>query len=140
MLRKSLLTVAALIGVIVLAALMIDEGETVVLITSDAEGRPHETMLWVVEVEGTPYLRGGREAGWLARLRREPNVELERAGHLGSWRASPAEDGAILRSVNEAMALKYGFADRMLHLFADPEASVPIRLDRAPDAETRSQR
>jgi hypothetical protein len=57
-------------------------------------------------------------------------VELERGEAKDSFLAVPVDDPAVRRAVNQAMAAKYGLADRLASSFWDPEKSVPIRLDR----------
>jgi hypothetical protein len=119
---------AAIVG-IVLVALAFPEGEVVKLRTVDGRGRSHETVLWLVELDSGAYLRSGDpQSAWLARLRRSPEVTLERGSEPRPFLARPVDDPAVRRAVNEAMAEKYGVADRLVRAAVDVAQSVPIRL------------
>ena len=62
---------------LVIAALLIPQGEVVTLHTSDANGDLQQTQLWIVDIEGQRYLRAvDPDSEWLSRLRADPNVEL----------------------------------------------------------------
>lgn len=112
-------------------------GERVTLRTRDAAGEAHTTPLWVVDLEGRPFLRAGdRESGWVARLRAEPEVALQRNGRWRRYRAEPAPTRTA--EVSELMAEKYGLADRVVGLVRNPEASLAIRLEPAPEPKRGS--
>jgi hypothetical protein len=120
----------------VLGALWIDEGEVVTLSTVDAESHVHHTQLWTVELDGSRYLRASTaDVGWLARLRAHPAVELDFGGLRAEFSATPLEDTGLRTRVNQAMANKYGFADRVWGALGDRGASVPIRLDASSNAQ-----
>ncbi len=129
--------VAALCGVVVVAALLVPQGEVVTLHVLDSEGRSHPTQLWVVELDGVSYLRaGGPDTQWLARLRARPEVTLGH-GTVGEsptrYRATAIDDDPVLRArLGEAMAAKYGMADSLWGWLGDRVRSVPIRLDPSP--------
>jgi hypothetical protein len=126
----------ALLAAVVLGALLLDEGEVVTLVAHQS-GQAHETQLWVVELDGRSYLRArGREAAWLSRLGSGAHVQL-RHGHgasarLDAYRATPSSDADLRRRVDEAMAAKYGLADRLWSMLSGRAASVPVALDPAP--------
>jgi len=132
--RHILHAIAVLVAVCVVGALLLDEGEIVTLVTEDAEGC-HETQLWVVEIEGAQYLRASSErVAWLARLRREPRVELVRGhGATAERRAYIASvvtlDPDLRASIDRAMAEQHGLADRVWQvLTARRGGVVPVRL------------
>jgi hypothetical protein len=103
-------------------------GEVVVLTTTDAEGVDHRTSLWIVEDEGRQWLRAGNsESGWYQRLRGNPEVRLERAGQLGTYRAFP--DPTRTQRINFLMARDYGVADRLIGLLRDDARSMAVRLE-----------
>lgn len=104
-----------------------ESGEVVILTTTDAEGRPHETRLWIVDYDGAPWLRAGDEiAGWYQRLGESPEVVVERGGQVESYRAlaEPWEREII----NRLMAEKYGWAEWYIGLVFKRDHSIPIRL------------
>jgi hypothetical protein len=54
-------------------------GEIVTLTTTDAKGAARQTRLWIVERGGASWLRAGSErAAWLARIRANPRIQIER--------------------------------------------------------------
>ena len=135
--RIIMIAVSALAGAVVLLALLINVGEVVVLETTDELARQHETQLWVVELEGTPYLRAGNPGvAWLARLRAHPLVELKRDGEFRRYRALPHEVEPVRERLAASMRAKYGLADRLIGSILDRSRAVPIRLVPAPHAPT----
>jgi hypothetical protein len=129
--------VAVLCAAVVIAALLVPQGEVVTLHVRDVEGRSHPTQLWIVELDGFSYLRsGGPDTRWLARLRRDPGVTLG-YGHVGEtprpYIAVPIDGDPVLRArVGEAMAEKYRWADSLWSWLGDREHSIPIRLEPLP--------
>lgn len=110
-------------------------GEVVVLETLDAEGRPHETRLWLVEHRGHPWLRAGQPgSGWLLRIEEHPEVRLTRDGHTGSYRARPARDPEIRDRIHALMAEKYGWAESVIAASRDGSQSIPVELVPTNDA------
>jgi hypothetical protein len=100
-----------------------------VLRSYDEGGRAHETRLWVVDLEGSAWVRAARPGRpWLTRVRRHPEVELRRDGYWQPLRAMPVGDPEIRARVDAAFAGKYGLADRWygILLRRDP---IPVRLD-----------
>jgi hypothetical protein len=106
-----------------------EQNEVAVLRTVDETGAVHETKLWVVDLDGAPWVRlarPGRE--WFERLRERPDVELVRGGVLMPYRAVVVPDAETRARVDAAFAEKYGWVDRWygLVLRRDP---LPVRLD-----------
>lgn len=130
--RILMLVIGAVVGGLVVCSLLVDEGELVVLVTTDPEARRHETQLWTVELDGRRYLRASNpEASWLARLNAEPLVVVTGTGGERSYRAVP--DPEVLARVNQAMASKYGLADRIWSVMSDRSQAVPIWLEPLPE-------
>ena len=103
-------------------------GEGVTLHTVDGSGGEHTTSLWVVELDGAQYLRGGDGAsGWVQRLRENPEVRVERGGEVAPYRAV-IEPGRV-REIDALMAEKYGAADAIIDVIRDPAQSVAVRLE-----------
>lgn len=122
----------AVLGALGLATYVAGEQtETVVLRTIDTAGVAHEAKLWVVDLDGSPWVRVTRpERGWFAQLRDRPVVELVRNGVALPYRAIAIEDAAVRTRVDAAFREKYGLVDWWygLLLRRDPR---PIRLDPA---------
>jgi hypothetical protein len=124
-------------ALVVLAALGVatyvagEQTEVAVLRTVDDAGVASETKLWVVDLDGSPWVRVARpERSWFARLRNRPEVELVRHGVALPYRAIEIEDPAMRTRVDAAFRDKYGLVDWWygLLLRRDPR---PIRLDPA---------
>jgi hypothetical protein len=108
-----------------------ERGEVVLITTTDAAGAEHETHVWIVDVDGHPWIRSGSpKSGWYARLKETPTLELERNGIHTQYTvaAVPAKQAEI----NTLMRAKYGWADAYVGLFFSRANAVPIRLDPRP--------
>lgn len=133
--RIAVLAIASLIGLIVVGAMLIPEGEVATLSTFESDGSEHETQVWVVEGNGLPqgergevFLRTGPRTRWLARLRARPEVVLERGDERTAYLAVVEDSPEIREQVNQAMAEKYGLSNRLLASIYDPARAVPVRL------------
>jgi hypothetical protein len=136
-LRYLALAAGAVIVLVVVGVLWVDEGEVVTLTTVDDQGHSSVTGLWIVEIDGEVYLRAGsREARWLERIRARPVVELTRDGVVQKVRATPIEDAALRNAISWAMREKYGFIDAVLVRIIDHSESVPILVEPLADAES----
>ncbi len=134
--------IGVLVGVLVIGALLVDEGEIVALETR-VEDRVFVTQLWVVHRGATQYLRSGTsETDWLVRLRADPRVGLRAAdadhGAFARYQAVLVSDVAVRDRVNREMAEKYGFADVLWSWIIDRSDAVVIELSPIPDADAGS--
>lgn len=105
-------------------------GEVVTIHTRGAGGEWETTPLWIVDLDNASYLRSGTPdgSGWVARLRANPEVRLERAGDIEAVRL--VEEPAQLQAVHEKMAEKYGWADSFVTLMGgDPTKAIPLRIE-----------
>ena len=125
-----------LLGVLFIVALVVvgveqyaaESGEVVVLTTNDAEGTPMETRLWVVDLDGSQYLRSGSDgSGWYQRLAADPQVEVVRNGTGAVYTAVP--DASKTQTVNRLMAEKYGWADSYIGTLFPRDNAIAIRLE-----------
>jgi hypothetical protein len=120
------LLVPILFGLAITAASELG-GEVVTLYTRDPGGGESRTSLWVVDHEGFQYLRAGdRGSGWFERLRRVPEVRVERAGKTATYQAVPTPD--LTPTIDALMAQRYGLADRFIGLIRDPSSSMAVKL------------
>jgi hypothetical protein len=134
--RQLIVLCGLLLAVVAIGSGWIDEGEVVQLTTFDARARAHETDLWIVDVGGRSYVRADLPgAEWLARLRANPEAELRRDGSKLRVRAEPVDDPRLRAAVAEAMAAKYGLANRLAGAIRDEERAVAVLLEPI-DAET----
>ncbi len=129
MIRKLIVAVVVLVvGVFVLQFVASESGEVVVLSTTDGSGAVTETRLWVVDFEGSQYLRAGTpQAGWFARVKANNHVGVERGAHRAAYTAHP--EVALRDEINALTAQKYGWGDKVISLMIDRSQSVPVRLE-----------
>jgi hypothetical protein len=121
---------------VVAAAGWVEEGEVATLVTFDDRGRGRDTRVWIVDVDGSTYVRapdGG--CAWLTRLRDHPVVHLSRGDGLLTVRAEPVDDSDAREVVNHAMHEKYGGFDELMAHWRDPSRSVPVRLEPVKSAQ-----
>jgi hypothetical protein len=105
-----------------------EQTEVAVLRTLDAGGAAHDTKLWVVDVDGTPWVRVARpERSWLLRLRENPEVELIRAGVALRYFARPDASAPTRAAVDRAFREKYGWVDWWYGLVLREEP-MPVAL------------
>jgi hypothetical protein len=101
-----------------------------VIRTWDAEGRPHDRVLSVIEDGDTLWVQSGHHfRGWYHRLRANPDVELIRDGVAKPYRAVPLDDPETKAHLIGLMKLRSGagyYIARALLLFAEIK---PVRLD-----------
>lgn len=102
-------------------------GEVVRMRSFDAEGRGHDTRLWIVDHDDHPYLRGRPDSGWYGRVAAAPEIELERDGEVRRYRAVPSE--RMRGPVNQLMLDKYGVGEQMIAVFRNMDEVMPLRLD-----------
>jgi hypothetical protein len=128
-LRSLILIAGIAVALLASASLWYDEGEVVTLTTTNGSGTEFETRLWIVELEGVPYLRAeSKTAAWVERIHVRPDVQLDRAGRRADYLAIPIGTADTRESVSLAMAEKYGRLDRAIAMFRDYDRSVPVRL------------
>jgi hypothetical protein len=127
--RKLLVLLVALPVLFGLAVMAASElgGEVVTLYTRDPGGGESRTSLWVVDYEGYQYLRAGdRSSAWFDRLRRAPEVRVERRGKTAAYQALPTPE--LTAKIDALMAAHYGLADRFIGLIRDPSKSMAVKL------------
>jgi len=86
------------------------------VLTQDADGDLRETKVWLVLVDGAPYLRTNGTR-WLENLRRDPNLVLRIEGREYEARVEEVPGDEIVEQVDRASLEKYGWQERMIHPF-----------------------
>ncbi|MCE2391866.1 MAG: hypothetical protein J4G09_10355 [Proteobacteria bacterium] len=136
---------AWILGVYVVLGLVMDgaigyyqpqsEG-TAVLRSFDAEGQSHDTVLSLLEDDGTLWVESGHWfRGWYHRVRANPDVELIRDGEPGAYRAVPLDTPEAVDRVTRLMGKGAGagyYIGRTMLLWAPIK---PVRLDPREPAE-----
>lgn len=118
------------LAVVVFVSQMVasETGEVVVLTTAGPDGTPVDTRLWVVDFEGSQYLRASEGSGWYGRLLTEPAVELARGEKSSAFIAVPSPE--VRDAVNDLMLEKYGWRDVYVSwLVGDRDGAIPVRMD-----------
>lgn len=111
-----------------------EQTEVVVLRTFDGAGDAHDTKMWVVDLEGGPWVRvANPHRLWFERLRNRPQAVLVRGGVEHAVTAHPDESPETRAAVDRAFRSKYGWVDGWYGVLLR-RGAVPIRLelDRAP--------
>ena len=103
--------------------------EVVVLHTHDASGAAHDTRLWIVDHDGSAWLRaGGPESGWYKRVAADPAISVTRGATEVRYRATAVPEQRAV--INELMAAKYGWGDRFIGwIIGGRETAIPVRLE-----------
>jgi hypothetical protein len=119
-----------LIGLLVLSQVLMfvaSESAEVVVLTIPVDDDEREIRLWVVDYDGSAYLRGDEQSGWMPSLRAAQTVELERNGV--SVRYQPRIDTEVRDEINAAMLTKYGWRERYITLLlGDRDGAMPVEM------------
>lgn len=120
--RFACLALAALIALIAAPALsesvdwnLHKDVDTVVIVTTEADGAARETTIWLCVLNGQGYVRGGG-GQWVANSSRDGNVKLRVSGAELALRAEKLTDDAEIARVTAAFREKYGFSDTLATL------------------------
>ncbi len=120
--------VAVLVALFVVQMIASESGEVVVVTTQNAQGDPQETRLWIVEHEGSSWLRAGVESSaWYQRLAANPKITVKRGGT--AFTATAVPEPAAVADINRLMNEKYGWADDFIGMLFGRDGSVAIRLE-----------
>jgi hypothetical protein len=133
---------AIVFGLYVILGLVIDAAigafqpqgaNTAVLRTFDADGRPKETVLGLLDDDGQLWVESGHWfRGWYERASANPDVELIRGGQAAPYRAVPVDSPEAVETVTRLMGKGQGagyWVGRTMLLFAPIK---PVRLDPRP--------
>ena len=104
--------------------------ETVQVVTSDEDGKPRDTTVWLAVYEGHGFVRTGGTR-WGRDVRRDPDVEVRIGDQAFPLRATqiPTED-PLYAAVADVFRRKYGFTDRAMSILRNLSGPAMIlRLD-----------
>jgi len=126
---KIVLLVVLLLAGLILA--LSEWGEVVVLRPlGDEPGSG--TRLWVVDLDGGPWLRASEGKAWAEAAVMAGQAELRRGGTWKRYRVYDVPGPLARNQVNAAMREKYGFSDRFIGWTEDFGQARPIRLEPVP--------
>jgi hypothetical protein len=99
---------------------------------SPADG-VRQTIVWIVVVEGVPFLRSVRGSGgrWYREIREEPAAAIHLQGRRVPVRAVLADDPSSVTAVSEALAAKYPTDPAMPAMLRPEVLGTTLRLEPA---------
>jgi hypothetical protein len=98
------------------------------ILTTNQDGTPRETKVWLAVVDGQGYVRTGGTRWW-GNIERDPDVVLRVAGAEHPLRAERVTDPELVAKVEAALRTKYGWSDRLIGPFRFGDTHI-LRLVR----------
>jgi len=83
---------------------------TLVVLSENPDGTPHETTVWLAVVDDQGFIRTGNTS-WYPNLERKPEIAVRVAGKEYAVRAELVKDEALEAKVVAAFNAKYGWQD-----------------------------
>lgn len=108
--KRVAIAFAAYVGIVVLFESLIgyfqpEQGNTVVITTTAADGSPHERVLSLLESDGRLYVAANHwPRAWYKNALAHPDVQLTMDGEQGDYRAIPVTDNERERLSEEYAA------------------------------------
>jgi hypothetical protein len=90
--------------------------DTVVVTTHDEDGSVRARTIWLLVLDGQPYIRTGSATSWGENVLRDPDLTLTVGDEVVALRAERVSDPALLERITAAFREKYGFGDRLAAL------------------------
>jgi hypothetical protein len=124
---------ACLLGALAAGAAGLDwnsvgDVKEVKVLTTNQDGTPRETTIWLVVVDGRGYIRTSGWTTWGDNVERNPDIALRIGDTKHLLRASFVEDEALRARVAAAFREKYGWFDGFLSVFRGSKPRI-MRLD-----------
>ena len=125
--------VACLLGAVAAGAAELDwnsvaDVEEVLVVTTNEDGTPRETTIWLAVVDDQGYIRTGGWTKWGDNVVRNPDIALRIGDTEHPLRASFVEDVALRERIVAAFREKYGRVDGFLNVFRGSKPLI-MRLD-----------
>jgi len=108
--------------------------DTVTVVTTQEDGMPRETTVWLAVVDGQGYIRTGGTR-WGGDVERNRDVELVIGEERLPLRVEFVEDDLLRDRVTETFREKYGWTDRMIGIFRGGRPKIMKLLPREAAAE-----
>ena len=88
---------------------ILSESKEIEIETWSPSGEPRRTVVWIVVVDGVPYIRAlrGERGRWYRDLRAEPHGAVRARGRSIPVRAVPADDDASIAACSDGFRRKY---------------------------------
>jgi hypothetical protein len=125
--------VVCLLGAVAAGAADLDwnsvaDVEEVRVLTTNEDGTPRETTIWLIVVDGQGYIRTSGWTRWGKNVKRDPDIALRIGDTEHLMRASFVEDEALRERIVAAFREKYGGFDGFLNVFRGSKPPI-MRLD-----------
>ena len=102
--------------------------EEVQVLTTDVDGEPRETIIWLAVVDGRGYIRTSRSTTWGGNVERDPELVLRVEGREHPLRAVFVEEEATRARVIGTFREKYGFSDAFIGIIRGSHPRI-MRLE-----------
>jgi hypothetical protein len=101
--------------------------------TRSAAGEVHRTVIWIVERDGTVYVRSyrGAHGRWFREALANPDIAIHVNGRRVAARAVPATDPASIEACSEGLQAKYRRSQSLRAMLVDEVLPTTIRLEPA---------
>ncbi|MCP5057768.1 MAG: DUF2255 family protein [bacterium] len=112
------------------------------VLTWDADGDRRKTRVWMVAIEGTPYVRTG-QTRWWQNIERGSETQILSGGDAYPVTIEPVVAASLRAEIDAAFATKYGWLGRLV-IDAERAQSddpylrlIPITQEGGPDSVPR---
>jgi hypothetical protein len=104
--------------------------EEVDIETRSAAGETHRTIIWIVEQDGTVYIRSyrGPRGRWYREAVADPDVAIHVDGRRVAARAVPATDPASVEACSEGLRAKYPRSQSLRAMLVDDVLPTTLKL------------
>jgi hypothetical protein len=124
---------ACLLGAVAAGAAEVDwnavaDVEEVEVVTTNEDGTPRATTIWLIVVDGQGYIRTSGWTRWGGNVERNPDIALRIGDAEHLLRASFVEDEELRARIVAAFREKYGRFDGFLNVFRGSNPPI-MRLD-----------
>lgn len=106
----------------------IDTHKVIEVETTDEGGGARRTKVWIVLLDGVPYLRTS-DSRWLANLRRNSGLVIRAGECQVNATAEEVDEDGLVDTIDAASATKYGWQQRMTRFFRYRKPEI-LRLTR----------
>lgn len=102
--------------------------EEVDVLTTNEDGSPRDTVIWLAVLDGQGYIRTSQSTTWGGNVERQPDIALRIEEQEYPLRASFVSDEALREKIVATFREKYGWTDGMLNFMRGSDPRI-MRLD-----------
>ena len=104
--------------------------EEIEVVTTNEDGSPRETTIWLAVVDGQGFIRTSGLTTWGHNAERNADVVLRVEGEAYELRVEFIEDDALRDRVKDTFREKYGFSDAMISITRGFRPSIMRLVER----------